>query len=505
MTQPEDGFTPRKSEVQVHDDAVNARAKASAWDLHAVDPDDVTQRYSAKSGEVYERRVAADGEGYRSGLSPSDVRYQGTPHEQLISLVNDGVDPNDVDEKGTLVNDVGNLLKEMSTTLRQAVTKEQAGWQGAGADAAFTYLGNVAKWADSAGDAAYLTSNRFSQTSAAIATAQRTMPPPAGRSVTQSMQLANQQLTSGNFFDGLATLKDAPAQAAAQYAAQQEAARVVTSRDQTLYSAGSTQPVYAPPPPPTTPSATSAMSPTTSTSAHAATQAAAGPTANSARVTSPGPAASQPSAATHAASATNPAGWNPAAPPPGTGPGAGVAPGGSVGVSDQPERGRVSGVGAPGNVAWNPNAGVGDISTRSPGSVLDPGVAAGLVSGGAGTGTGDGERTGVGGRGTPNRSTGRPVTGAPGDGEPGGAAGKRVTSSEPGARAAAERAEAMLGKEGKAGANAVPGAAGRGKSDEDKEHKRPDYLVEADPDDALGFQIATDEHGNKIAPPVIGD
>jgi hypothetical protein len=48
-------------------------------------------------------------------------------------------------------------------------------------------------------------------------------------------------------------------------------------------------------------------------------------------------------------------------------------------------------------------------------------------------------------------------------------------------------------------------AAGGKKADEDKEHKRAPYVVEADPHAVFGFQVDTDASGNKIAPPVIGE
>jgi len=40
--------------------------------------------------------------------------------------------------------------------------------------------------------------------------------------------------------------------------------------------------------------------------------------------------------------------------------------------------------------------------------------------------------------------------------------------------------------------------AARGQGDEDKEHRRPSYLVEDDPDEIFG-------NGQRVAPPVIGE
>lgn len=53
-------------------------------------------------------------------------------------------------------------------------------------------------------------------------------------------------------------------------------------------------------------------------------------------------------------------------------------------------------------------------------------------------------------------------------------------------------------------ASGMPGAAAGKKGEEDKEWKRPAYIVDSDPNATCGLNIETDENGNKIAPPVIG-
>lgn len=66
--------------------------------------------------------------------------------------------------------------------------------------------------------------------------------------------------------------------------------------------------------------------------------------------------------------------------------------------------------------------------------------------------------------------------------------------------AAAQEAAAARAAQGRAGAAGGPMGAGgrRGEGDEDEEHQRPDYLVEADPDAIFG----TDQ---RTSPPVIGE
>ncbi|HEU5472186.1 MAG TPA: hypothetical protein VFV67_16150 [Actinophytocola sp.] len=76
-----------------------------------------------------------------------------------------------------------------------------------------------------------------------------------------------------------------------------------------------------------------------------------------------------------------------------------------------------------------------------------------------------------------------------------------ATALGPGAAAAAEAAGG--GGRGAAGGRAagmggMPMGGARGQGDEDTEHKRPSFLVEADPDETFGTDEVT-------APPVIGE
>lgn len=489
MTQPEsgsEGCTPRLYEAEVYARVAGANARKNPWvDPDWQDPAAVAGKYSIKSRQMYEAKLAAEGTGYRPGMAPSDVLYRSMPHEQMISMVHDGVSAQDVDEKGQVINKLGNAFKAMSATLRQAVTKEQAGWQGAGAEAAFRYLGGLAKWSDMAGDAAFLTANRYSQTSAAVANAQNSMPEPAGRSFAQSMDLARQQFYNGDFLDGIAILKDAQNQATLQFQAQQQAAAVLTARDQTLHSAASTQPMYtAPPPPPQVAPAPAGTTP--------------GPVAGGSVESVTVPDVGQTTAASADVSApTAGAGHTPS-----IAGGGGSTPTGPVEVGatagPAPRRRSLPGPGTDGG--WS----------RSSTSTLGPGlgVGGGLVPRATDAGS-EGERggssRGSGGSGNSSgRATGRAPNGAT---EEKPMTGKRSGSgaAEPGAKAAAEATRAgATGKAGKTGVNGIPGAAGGKKSEEGEERRRSGYVVDGNPNETYGLNIETDERGNKIAPPVIG-
>lgn len=248
----QDEYARRKYESEVYVEVAEANADKPLWGEDWQDPAEVAGEYSIKSAELYARRVAAENLGFRRGLEASKVDYRAMPHEQLKAMVHDGTSAEHTDEQGMLVNDLGNVFKELATAIGQAVSRERAGWQGKGAEAAFQGLAGLSSWFDVNADAAFLTANRYSQTSAAIANAQHSMPEPAGRTVTQSMDLAHQQLTRGDIGGALDTYQNMQAQAELAFQAQQQAAAVLAGRDQTFYHAGCTQPTYSPTPTPAT-------------------------------------------------------------------------------------------------------------------------------------------------------------------------------------------------------------------------------------------------------------
>ncbi|MDQ0377234.1 hypothetical protein [Amycolatopsis thermophila] len=474
MTQPDNGHS-RRYESEVY--AETAGRHTSAW-AFAPDAAEVAGKYSVKSGEIYTKKLQAEGGAYRDGLPPSEIDYRTMDHQALSDMVKDGASPEEVDEQGIIVNDLGNAFGEMASALRDGVAKEQAGWQGNGAQSAFGYFTTLATWADSSRDAAYLSSNRYSQTSAALAQARNSMPEPAGRSVDESLATAQQQFTSGDWQAASATLNDMEQQAALQEQARQQAAAVLAQRDVMLHSGGSTQPLYATP----------TTQPDTGQATHPQFAANDNTTASSSVGVGPmGGAAGGIRTTAGIAPPTTPL------------PGVGTATGASP-VAGLPDGaggwGRSPGITVPG----------GSGVTAGPGMMpVGPGQAEqtrtsprpGSVAGRAGLSP----RAGVGGR-AAGGASGR--IGGAADRE---ALGRKAGVAEPGARAAAESANSgRAGAAGKAGASGagVGGPAGNSKKDEDKEHERPSYLLEDDPDSIFGLEGGRDENGNRISPPVIG-
>ncbi|MGA6093114.1 hypothetical protein [Amycolatopsis sulphurea] len=165
-----------------------------------------------------------------------------------------------------------------------------------------------------------------------------------------------------------------------------------------------------------------------------------------------------------------------------------------------PETTTTSGYTPPGTTpdpgAWTPAGGYPGNGTSSNGNVggnsfgpggfgpggFGPGGTGGY-SGGSGSGSGS-----SGGRGSGSNGSGLGRGAGTGAGTPG--------NTEP----ASGRAAGAAGTNGRAGSPGMGGGGiGRGgKGDEDNEHKRADYLLETDPDDALIGTLP------KAAPPVIG-
>ncbi|NIH85389.1 hypothetical protein [Amycolatopsis granulosa] len=478
MTQPDSGYSRRRYEAEVYAET----AGKSAGKFFRPDPAAVAGKYSTKSAEIYTTKLQAEGGGYRDGLAPSDMRYESMPHQQLAEMVK-ASSPEEVDEQGVIVNDLGNAFGEMSTALRQGVAKEQAGWQGNGASSAFGYFTTLAGWADTSRDAAFLSANRYSQTSAALVDARNKMPEPAGRTVEESVATARRQLVGGDWEAASATMNDMQNQAALQHQAQQQAAAVLAQRDVMLHSGGSTQPVYATPTAPAgTGQRTAPQFPSDdhTVAAHAGGVGPMGAPTGTVRTTAgiAPPSTALPSGAGSATGAVPPGGWADAGGGWGRSP-APTVPGSSTAAS--------AGAGmmpvAPGQAEQNrtaPRPGSGGGRTGS--SPYGGGGGGGRAAGGAG---------------------GR-LGGAAGAER---APGRRAGIGEPGARAAAESAgSGRAGAAGKAGTSGAPGVgpAGGKKKDEDKDHERAAYLLEDDPDSIFGLDGATDENGNRISPPVIG-
>ncbi len=455
---------------------------------------DMTARATAeaKAGQYSGEQAEAltKGQEFRGGLGPSGQRYEANSHGDLIGMVTNNLSAEKIDQKGEIWNNQGNALNTFSNALTSAANKEGAHWQGPAAEAAHGFFKNLGKWADTAGDGAYLASNRFSQTAAAATTAKNSMPEEVPFDRNAEYRNAIQQFASGNFAGAVDTVGNIPAKQERSFQAHQQAAQVMHTYDQSLFDVNSKQPTFAPPP---------EMGDSTT---------ASGFTGGEVKGFSGGPGSGP-------------------GPGPGTGPGPGVS--GPVPGQGGPTPG--PGITTGGGYTGTPGPGGGQLT--GPGGSFrggpNPGLAALNGPGPSGLGRLGSERY----RGKPGRTPSGPggsaasrLTGGGGGGGFGRNGGSgNVAERLAGGKVSAGEAERLAGKGGGSGSGKLPeervtrgGAAaagksggpggvgggapgGKGQKEEDKEKKAPNYLQEEDADVLFGGY----EGDMKPVPPVIGE
>ncbi|MFI9449617.1 PPE domain-containing protein [Amycolatopsis sp. NPDC052450] len=447
----------------------------------------VTARLTAEAqaGQYSADQAAAlaQGQQFRAGLNPSEQRYEAVPHGELKNMVTQDLDPGDIDEKGQLWNNQGNSLNTFSNAVRDAIGKEGEHWQGDGAKSVTDFFTNVSKWADTAGDGAYLASNRFSQSAAAATTAKNSMPEEVPFDRNTEYKNALGQLASGNYAGAVDTVSNISAKQEQSFQAHQQAAQVMHTYDQSLFDVNSKQPTFAPPPEMGDSTAASGFSGGTEAKGFSS----GGPVPNS------GPGMPGP-------------GGGPSGPTPGPGITTG---GGHTGVSGPNQsfggsQGSFRPGPTPGLAAMNGPGptGLGRLGSEQyrgkPGRTPSgPGgsAASRLTSGGGGGGFG---RNGGSGN-VAERLAGGKVSA--GDAEKlagkGGGSGAGKLPEERVTRGGA----AAAGKSGGPGAMGAGAPGGKGQKEEDKEKKAPNYLQEEDADVLFGGY----EGEMKPVPPVIGD
>lgn len=400
-------------------------------------------------------------------------------HEDLKARI-DAAQPGPVYGIGSDWTTLGQQMAEFSASLSATANNSEAQWRGAAGDAARATLSALADWADTTGQGLQAMGQNVDTQATAASTAKSAMPDP----VPYDPALYQRRLNSTmNPIEWVLIVADAYEQYGQHVAAREEAIQVTNTYTTSLRESAATMPAFAPPPsfgatsgvedggvkptPGSLGSPGGGISPTA--------RWVPPPATGTSPQTSPGlviPAPTPPTAvgpspiqppSGPAPTPGNP-GW-PAYPGlPGT-PGGPTAPGGPErralpsGRAGGPGTGRPSGLGS-GGPPRGPGAGARGFGPRT-----GFGTATGFGPGGprAGEGTGPGGRAGFGSAGLVEEpSTGRP-------------AGSRASG---------------------AGTGGAPLGAGRGSGDEDREHRRPSYLIESE--DVWG-------DGRLVAPPVIGE
>ncbi|WP_037319166.1 PPE domain-containing protein [Amycolatopsis orientalis] len=441
----------------------------------------------AKAGQYSGEQAAAlsQGQQFRTGLNPSEQRYEAVPHGELKNMVTQDLDPRDIDEKGELWNNQGNSLNTFSNAVRAAISKEGEHWQGDGAQAVTSFFSNISKWADTAGDGAYLASNRFSQSAAAATTAKNSMPEEIPFDRNAEYKTAIQQFASGNFAGAVDTVGNISAKQEQSFQAHQQAAQVMHTYDQSLFDVNSKQPTFAPPP---------EMGDSTTASGFSGGSDVKGFSGGPGPSSGPGPGTPGPGG------------------PSGPTPGPGITTGG--GHTGTPGPGQTFG-GPPGSFRPGPAPGLAALNSPGPTGLgrlgseqyrgkpgrtpSGPGgsAASRLTGGGGKSGGGFGRNGGSGN--VAERLSGGKVSA--GEAErlagKGGGSGSGKLPEERVTRGGA----AAAGKSGGPGAMGAGGPGGKGQKEEDKEKKAPNYLQEEDADVLFGGY----DGETKPVPPVIGE
>jgi hypothetical protein len=387
------------------------------------------------------------------------------------------MDPTTAGSAASTWTDIGNKYVDVAQSLSQATSNSEYGWQGTAGDATRDFIRGIAKWAGTAGQGAQLAGNRLAVQSEAASTAKNSVPtsptePPTASDVVSTM------LQSGfNPATGAAKLNAQFSQAAADHA---EAMQAAQTYDTSLASSGEKFPAFNAP-----------------------------PTFNPAA----GGGASLPSSGGGGVSGLSSAGNAPRA-------NTGVRGTSSAGARGSSGSGQQLAATSPSNASGAPNLSTGQ-SGFDPGMTTPPGTgnpdvnvpSQGNPGGGnnidprfSGSLLGELGATGGGGGALGGPSSGGGLGAGAGAlrGLSGGAAGEGGTAARSGVGAgvAGEEGEGGLGMRGGAtgesGQSGMMPRGGRGKGGEDAEHRRPDYLLNADPDATFG----SDE---RVSPPVIGE
>ncbi|MFI9384095.1 WXG100 family type VII secretion target [Kutzneria sp. NPDC052558] len=398
-----------------------------------------------------------------------NANYPGMSHDQIKTLVTQNVDPGAAYKAGDEWHGLAGQLRDAAITLDAAINGSQSHWEGAAADLARAHLAKVRDWSADTAQYFNATGTAMHDQVDAAAKAKADMPDPIEYNPGKMLAQA-----AVNPIALIALPAEMYLTHEASNDAKNKAVQVIQARDSSMQSASSSIPAFTPPP-------DLSGGSTASTQLASAGPVGAGGGVSAYQGTSGGGASY---GGSHYTPSTSGGGYTPAGVTPG---GSGYTPNqvGGPGSSTTRLAGYDPGMGGPGyngpNYTNTPGGG-GPNSPYGPGG----GPAIGLAGGaGGGAGGGGSYRGGAAGAGSSSSS----------------ASTKPGMGSSAGAGAAGEGgsgARGGMGASGSAGNSGMgAGGAGQGgKKEEDKERKRPTFLVETD--DVFG-------DGQMVAPTVIGE
>jgi hypothetical protein len=422
-------------------------------------PDEDRVPMSDLQQSINKRQAEELADGVRMGddrVIGDTPNWESFDSEQLYTFATENNSPYTADDLGRAFNDGGNGLAEAANGLFEAVSRLDGAWTGVAADSAKSALKPLAKAAGTAGQTAQLMGVRMSQQSVAASEVAK-LPPPKTFDQQQSLDA---MLAGGPE----AMQQDLKAQKDAAEAVKKEQISYLNAYTKSMSAVDAQTPSFVPPP-----------------------ETGGGGGGNNNNISGErvnvGPVGNN--------TAWNPNGSTSAGPsqqytgahgPGGNHPGFGDPNG--DGQTDQSSYTPLPGFNT-GSSQFTPQTAPPGPSTFGPGGgggLPSSGNVPGAGSGGFGGGFGSFGNQGGAGASGPGAGSGAGSGNPAGRGMPGGGMGP--------------------GGAGRPGAGGPPGGMGgagrKGEGEEDKEHGRPSYLVEGDPESTFGSDELT-------APPVIGD
>ncbi|MCP3801768.1 hypothetical protein NLX83_21115 [Allokutzneria sp. A3M-2-11 16] len=196
--------------------------------------------------------IAAQEQRLRGAVRMGDDRamtqtghWEGVPHQQMWDDIHDKNKPGDVFLDADRWTKLGNEMAERSGAMARAVAETASGWVGRGGDAARAGSLKLAEWAGDAAISLQYMGNRTADLGESAEWAKHAMPKPAERTTVESTFLNKAAGLAGLVDLGELKLK---AQQAVADALHQEAVRVMQVNEGGTRSVDGSTPSFAPPP-----------------------------------------------------------------------------------------------------------------------------------------------------------------------------------------------------------------------------------------------------------------
>ncbi|RZS44916.1 hypothetical protein EV193_101797 [Herbihabitans rhizosphaerae] len=247
MAEDRHGSPPAQTSEQMRDDAARSAERDDVDGWFLIDLLNKVRNIGQRE-QMYDQALAdqsralADGQTLRDTPAVPKSVYLAVPHPELRNRI-DGVSPEQIVGVGDDWIATGRAMRDFEADVGRAVTASRTSWRGTAGEAARDYLEAVGKWVGRAGDGAGLTGTQMNMQADAASTARATMPPP----VPFDANAAAAEVRAEQHPMRIMTLHAQHlATHAASQVAHQEAARVMAQYDSSL--AGTTMPAFAKPP-----------------------------------------------------------------------------------------------------------------------------------------------------------------------------------------------------------------------------------------------------------------